>query len=339
MEKEYKDIQDAVRDNNTYDIEGVEIFKAGTWNGDKYSNDDLDEMEQSFNEIGATVKPYLKLGHNKDQKLLASDGMPAAGWVTNVRRKGDSLLADFKGMPKKIYQLIDKKAYGRMSSEIYWNLKANDKTHKRVLKAVALLGANTPAVTTLDDFINLYTEDESEFEDIKQYHIIEDTLMDEKIYQDKIHDLETKLVKYSDIEAENTTLKAEIKEYTDKLDVLEAEKAKMYTEQKAEKVRLYIEAKVREGKILPSQVEMYTKLAAEEKIYTIDEKEMSALDMVASIVDANAVQMDFSETSEKSDEELKNQDKDVEIEKKIKEYEEKHGVSYKEAYAIVGQEV
>ena len=336
MEKEFKDINEA-NTSEVYGIDGVEIFKTGKWNGDKYTEKDLDEMEKSFKEIGQEIKPYLKLGHNKSQKLLASDGMPAAGWVANVRREGQSLVADFKNMPKKIYELIKKGAYGRMSSEIYWNLKHAGKDYKRVLKAVALLGADTPAVSSLDDFINLYTENNIECEIIKNYHELKDINMDElKIYQEKMDSLESQLKEYSEIKAENDDLKSQVKEYSDKIGIMEAEKAKMELEKKKADVKHFIEAKVKEGKILPSQVAMYTQLAMEEKTYSIDEKEMSALEMVESIVDQYEAQVDFSEGSRVGDDAIKDDEKA--LEKKIKAYADENNVSYEEAYIVVGGE-
>ena len=62
------------------EIKGVEIFSTGLWNGDKYTDKDLEDMVESFNAIGKTrVKPFLKLGHDNKQKLVQSDGLPAAG--------------------------------------------------------------------------------------------------------------------------------------------------------------------------------------------------------------------------------------------------------------------
>jgi lysyl-tRNA synthetase class II len=142
------------KENNTVDIDGVEIFEEGTWNGRKFTSNDLDGIVDTFNNTKEKMKPYLKLGHNEKQPLL--DGMPAAGWITNVRRNGSKLLADLKAVPEKIKTLIDKKAYGRISSEFYKNLKLGDVTYPHTLRAVALLGADTPEVTTLNDFINLY---------------------------------------------------------------------------------------------------------------------------------------------------------------------------------------
>jgi len=196
----------------TKDILDVEIWKTGSYNGDEYTETDLEDMAESYAEIGAELKPYLKLGHNSKQPLL--DGQPAAGWIKNVRKVGQSLKADFFNIPAKIADLISAKAYGRMSPEIYWNLKSGEKTYRRVLKAVALLGADTPACKTLDDFINLYT-DTIEFEAEKNYHIIGEEHMDEiKFYTDRISELEKK---YADSEGQ-------LKTYSEKIQSLEKER-------------------------------------------------------------------------------------------------------------------
>ena len=185
--KEYTEFQLS----ETYDVNDVEIFSSGEWNKDVYTDKDLDDMVIAFNELRNDIKPYIKLGHDDKQKLIQKDGLPSAGWITNLKRVGTKLVADFKGIPKKIKELIEKKAYGRFSSEIYWDLYIGDKKYRRVLKAVALLGADTPAVQNLDDFINLYNENKLNYGNLKNYHIKEND-MEEKIY----NDLQSKVKEY-----------------------------------------------------------------------------------------------------------------------------------------------
>ena len=40
----------------------VEVFSTGEWNGDKYSDQDLEDMEKNFAALGETIKPPVKLG-------------------------------------------------------------------------------------------------------------------------------------------------------------------------------------------------------------------------------------------------------------------------------------
>ena len=140
------------------ELKGVEIFQTGKWNGDSYSLDDLKEIVSSFQPLKAQLQPFVKLGHNESQPLLAKDGLPAAGWIENVYIQGNKLLADIIDMPASIYELVKNKAYKRISSEIYWNLSdSTGKVFKRALKAIALLGGDTPAVGSLADVQALYS--------------------------------------------------------------------------------------------------------------------------------------------------------------------------------------
>ena len=137
----------------TKDINGVQIFSVGKWNGDEYTKDDIDSIVSAFNATKNEIRPYLKLGHDDGQKLVQKDGFPAMGWIENLRCVGETLVADFKKLPSKIYDLIVAGAYSRVSSEIFFNIKIKDKTYSRVLKAVAILGGDTPAVQNLSDIL------------------------------------------------------------------------------------------------------------------------------------------------------------------------------------------
>lgn len=123
-------------------VRGVEIFAPGTHNGDKYTEADIDEMIAAAKELD--FRPALKVGHTKDEP-----GAPAYGWITNLRKAGGKLVADFESMHDTVVAALRDKRYDRVSSEIYFNLKRAGKTFKRALKAVALLGADVPAVAGL----------------------------------------------------------------------------------------------------------------------------------------------------------------------------------------------
>ena len=138
----------------TYELLGAQIFASGKWNGDNYNEADLDAMVAAFSEVG--FNPPLKLGHDSSQPLAKSDGMPAIGWVKNLRRIGDKLVCDLQNLPKKVYEAIKRKNYDRVSAEIYWDWSSNGKTWPRVLKALSLLGAEIPAVTDLAALETLY---------------------------------------------------------------------------------------------------------------------------------------------------------------------------------------
>ena len=49
---------------HTVDIDNVEIFAAGTWNGDTYSKDDLDSIVSAYEDTKDRFNPFLKLSHD-----------------------------------------------------------------------------------------------------------------------------------------------------------------------------------------------------------------------------------------------------------------------------------
>jgi hypothetical protein len=130
----------------------AEVFSAGTWNGDTYTEADLRELAANFERLRGEVKPPLKFGHDAGQTLTGqSDGDPALGWVEAVRVAGDKLIATFAGVPQVVMDAIHAGRYRRVSAEIWFNLRRGGQTFGKALKAVALLGADLPAVTNLQD--------------------------------------------------------------------------------------------------------------------------------------------------------------------------------------------
>jgi hypothetical protein len=141
--------------NNLFELKGKEVFAAGNWKGDEYTEADLDGMILAFDELD--FKPALKIHHehndeNKDVSFLN----PALGKISRLYRKGKKLLADFCEVPQRVHDAVVNRAYDRVSSEIAWNFERNGKKFKRVLTAVSLLGSDIPAVANLDQLNELY---------------------------------------------------------------------------------------------------------------------------------------------------------------------------------------
>lgn len=137
-------------------IKGIEVFSTGKWNGEQFSEKDLDAMVSAFNKTKDHIPPFLKLGHDKNQKLLQASGLPSAGWVEKLYRVGDKLKADFRDIPAKIHALIDKGAYRKVSIELFSGIEILDQKFERMIGAIALLGADTPGVMNLDDILARY---------------------------------------------------------------------------------------------------------------------------------------------------------------------------------------
>jgi hypothetical protein len=130
-------------------IHAAEIFQTGTWNGLTFTDTDLDAIVSAFSALQQEAQVPLKFGHNADQEI--TDGQPAIGWVERVWKQGNKLLADFSSVPTVVFEAINKKLYKKVSIELLRNFKRNGASFPWVLDAVALLGADKPAVRDLKD--------------------------------------------------------------------------------------------------------------------------------------------------------------------------------------------
>ena len=193
-----------------------EVFAVGDWKGDKYGTKDLDEIVKGFDETKDALKPYVKLGHNDGQNLAQKDGLPAVGWIENVRRQGKKLLVDIKNVPKKIYELIKTGAYKRVSSEIFFNLDINGKKYPKLLKAVAFLGGDTPAVTSLDDILALYTQELNFTTEVKNFR--EYSFSPEEAQKmDQLMQMMQKMMDELKLQGEGDTPEAKVMSFVQKL--------------------------------------------------------------------------------------------------------------------------
>ncbi|HPA76878.1 MAG TPA: hypothetical protein PK888_13800 [Deltaproteobacteria bacterium] len=243
----------------------VEAFAAGTWNGDKYTVEDLQAMVANFQALGETVKPPVKLGHNEKQlKEIMQDGQPALGWVKSLRCVKDKLIATLTQVPDLVYKAIRSGRYKRVSSEIYWNYKQGGKVFDKVFAGLALLGADIPAVSTLADLEAYLSQSmrDASFDRIACHswemdeggnqinsHDKGDThIMDEKekkIFTDKIADLESKIAELTPEAAASKTYKAELDSL--KKTLSDGKKAAQETDLKA-----FCEGLVTAGKLTPA---------------------------------------------------------------------------------------
>lgn len=295
----------------THNLEGIEIFSKGIWNGDTYTVDDIDAMVDAFSKVGFKAplynRPFIKLGHNEEQeKEILKDGKPALGWIDRIYREGGKLLADFSNVPQKIYEAIKRKNYRTVSAEIFWNYNSDGKTFPRVLKAVALLGADVPAVTNLEAIEGLYSEGNHV---LKFYDGMEATAMPDA----KVEELEKELKKLKDDNAAKETEAAtELKELKDKNEALETDKkealAKLSEEAvkvKATEIKNFIGDLKTKGKILPAfekEAEAVLLSASDEQCfkYSADGKtvELSQRETIERLFNAMPKFVTFGETGE-----------------------------------------
>ena len=129
----------------------AEIFAPGTWNKTwKFAVQDLHDIAATFEALGDNHHVPLKFGHNEKQSM--TDGYPALGWVSKVWvNDQDKLMARFDSVPAIVKKAFDAKLYRHVSVELDVDVEHRGKKYKYVLSAVALLGADIPAVNTLND--------------------------------------------------------------------------------------------------------------------------------------------------------------------------------------------
>lgn len=134
-------------------ISEMEIFRAGTHNGHKFTEADLQEMADNFSKLKNEVRPKLKITHREEQNTLA--GLASYGDITDVYLKAVEdgsrrLFARVENVPKSVGDFIRNRRFPERSIEIYPKFKLGTQedspVYKNVIKAIALLGHEMPAV-------------------------------------------------------------------------------------------------------------------------------------------------------------------------------------------------
>lgn len=108
----------------------------------------MDSIIRSFDLLGLSGHIPLKLGHEGPDARDEPASQFALGWVTRVYREGKKLLADFD-VPEKVASWIKEGFLKFVSVELLRDVKADTREIPWVLDAVALLGADQPAVGIL----------------------------------------------------------------------------------------------------------------------------------------------------------------------------------------------
>ncbi len=130
------------------DISGVEVFREGTHNGDKYTPQDMDDFVRNFKTLQGKLIPKVKITHAEDQKKVA--GLASYGDVRNVFTKvvggTKKLFVDLVRVPEQVAQWIRDGRFAERSIEVFRNITIDGKRFKNVLTKVALLGHEIPAV-------------------------------------------------------------------------------------------------------------------------------------------------------------------------------------------------
>lgn len=249
----------------------VEILRTGTWqgvgcpkSGCKFTEEDLADMVANFQELKGEHKVPLKRGHTVEV------GDIALGWVEELRVEGDRLIGKFSDIPTVVREAIKKKLFRKVSIEAMKNVVLGGKKLKGwVLDAVALLGAEIPAVSGLKDLDTYLASRSLEHGDVVTFSTIKGSIKDEEPKMDeemkkRLDGIESRLAegdkkivalstKNAELEAENARLKKEAEERA-------ANERKGKIELNRKKVTDILEKAVKDKLILPAQRETFSKL-------------------------------------------------------------------------------
>lgn len=234
----------------------IEVMSTGVWNGHTFTPADLSEMANNFKKLTDIVKPPIKLGHTKDET-----GAPAFGWIKDLKVIGNKLVAYAVDIPDMLMKAIKKKAYRRVSSEVFLDFKYNGKNYGKVFSALALLGAETPAVKDLDDLQAYLTQntDNGTFgkllafsapSDFNYQDDGENNSMDNDKIQTKLEKITDQLATLTD---QNATLKKENDALKSEREATKVEQFKAQKKTAKSALVLFCDEKVKAGTMLPAQ--------------------------------------------------------------------------------------
>lgn len=235
----------------------AEILAPGKWNDINITLEHMEQAVNNFRALGDLIDVPLKFGHNKKQKM--TDGQPALGWVTDIWIKSGRIMARFTDMPKIVYEAIKAKRYKNVSIEGMFDVEHKGKKYGFVLKAVALLGVDMPAVNTLNDLQTyLIAKNDLQFTNLVTFTSISGVHKHSTGEGTMTPEEEAALrQQLADTRAENITLSAEktvaeTKAKKSEEDKLSSEKTALFTAQKVE-LTASGEKLVKEGKATPAQ--------------------------------------------------------------------------------------
>lgn len=346
------------------DILDVELFSMGEWNGDPFTEQDLHDMVCAYQDNALGFPPVLKLGHDKNQKvlkeLIPNSGMPAAGYVSRMYVAGGKLLADFTDVPEKLYDLIKKKAYRKVSIELFTNAKIGEKVYKRLIGAVALMGAENPGVMNLSDILSCYSKitakedqlkvfsngveintelEDSERKDIPMPKSEQEIKLEAELAL-KQKDFEAQKQKLTDTEKSDAEKAKKLADAETKLKEFEAREAKNILEKEEQRVDTFVTSLVTEKLCTPAMKPIVKDILSDKKEFALKDKKVSKEELLkeAFVLFKAAAEVNFEENSSTGDAKDKN-DKLKEVESKAMEYSKKHDVTFSAALKVISKEM
>ena len=274
-------------------MKGVELFSIGKWNGRVFTKEDLKGVVDAYDYFSNIIDIPLKLGHNDEQPL--TDGQPAIKWLESVRLSdnGEVIIGDFVDMPDIVYDAINKRLYDNISVEMDVNVVHMSKKFPYALTAVALLGADLPAVNTLSSLKEYIGKGKSDAKLTASRKILftstkEDGRMTIEEMQAQLALIQGKVAALekdnADLVTRNATLSTQVATFSAEKQRAEEENKKMaFSKAKGEVVDT-MEILVKSGRITPAQRDTFSR--------QIVEGDIDSVTRLSSTIDVLALGMD-----------------------------------------------
>lgn len=318
-------------------LEGVEIFATGTHNGMKFNETDLAEMVSSFNTLTQKegYRPVLKLGHEDTQKYFGQKkGAPNLGIVQKIWHDGKKIFANFENVPDAVVDMIRSGRYNAVSIEMFPKLQAEGVTFSNVLTAVALLGAELPAVKGLKDLAaSLFDE----FDDERITLTFGEVAMPATYSKEQLDEIVAAAVaKASDelkaeFEAKVTELEGEVASAKEAKETAEDALRTFEADAATREAELLIDAAIKEGKLLPKQKEMAMAFAMQPTTLKFGEEEKSSSVAFKEFLDSLPAQVNFDEQGASESQKKIAATAAEEVDLRARKFAEEKSVSYMEA--------
>lgn len=326
-------------------IKEVEIFEPGYHNGKTFTDDDIEKIVKDTKNAmeKENVQIPIKLGHSDEQsvakKLFGDDtkGMPALGWVKNIKKLGKKVVADLCDIPDKLYEMLEEKMWNTRSIELWEGFKSGAGANLgSVITGLALLGAEQPAVTTL---ATLFEEGS---ENVKKYNVKGDNVMTETKTTEAVVAVTTETVTPQLSEVEKFDKLREYKKAADEGKEAISQLAKFKKETAIAEDKAFLEGLAAKGQLLPFQKEMLFSVLPEieNKEVKYFDKEIEedvtgkTKDMFKKFLSSLPNQVEYAEFSKQVE---KKTAEDIDL--LVKSYMQKNPtVKLEEAYKIVARE-
>lgn len=253
------------------EIVDMAVFKTGTHNKNKFTDEALDEIANNFEKLNGKITPKLKITHRENQEKVA--GLASYGDIYRVIAKAINgvkhILISVKNVPKEVMAWVKDRRFPERSIEIYPKLTVDGKEYSNVLRNVSLLGHEPPAVTGLAPI--KATEDGNEYNEITVSFSDDDTF--------ELHDKEggEKDMEKKDVTAQFEALQEAIDKLKVDIEAKDSEIAKMKDEKQVDRLKEEKDILAKKLAETEKQVSDFKKLEADAKEGKVAKDELGKL--------------------------------------------------------------